>query len=47
MFPYICSKSSEGMIRFEDSTFMNEEDKRKTARVQMSSKFKNTNVFTF
>lgn len=47
LFPFICSKSSEGMIRFEDSTFVCEEAKKKTARVQMASKFKIANVFTF
>lgn len=47
LFPYICSKSSELLIRFEDSTFVTDEAKRKTARVQMASKFKIPNVFTF
>ncbi len=46
IFPYVCSKLTS-MIRYEDCTFNLEEDKRSTARVQLFSNLKISNIYTF
>lgn len=47
VFPLMCAKLAPNFIRFEDSTFLSEECKHNTARVQFGLCFKTLNVFTF
>ena len=47
LFPLMCSKLSPHCIRFEDSTFACEEQKRYTARIQCNLSYKCLNIFTY
>lgn len=47
VFPLLCSKLGPNCVRFEDSTFLSEEYKRNTARVQLGLSFRNAQVLTF
>lgn len=47
IFPLICSKLSPNFIRFEDSSFVNDQYKRNTARIQLFLSLKLPNIYTF
>lgn len=47
VYPLLCSKLGPNLIRFEDSTFTNEEYKRNTARIQFYNSFKIPYIYTY